>query len=152
MTKFAINMTGNRELGAKINKIIKKLDTAPEKTLNRMVYETQLYGMMVAPRRSGKTALAIKTSGRKNYRVIYTAPVFNKGYAYNIAIDRGLILKGNPSWGQNTNDPRMTDKRSVDDKLYYFVGNDSNEGKTLMFVKKNFKRHVDELGKMIAIS
>jgi hypothetical protein len=139
-------MTGNRELGARINKIIKKIETSSDETLTKMSNEGLLYGIMVAPRRTGATAMNIKARGAKNYRVLYITPTEK---AYNIYIDRGTVPK---KWGTNINDPRMIDKRKREEKLYYFIGNDSVEGKTLKFMKQNFKRHVDELGKQIMVS
>jgi len=145
MVKMNIAMVGNRELGRKINSITKNLERETENTLNKMVYEGQLYGMAVAPRRTGATALNIKTAGSKNYRVLYITPTEK---AYNIYIDRGTVPK---SWGTKKASG-MVDMRDRDDKLYYFVGNDSNEGKTLAFMKNNFGRHVSELGKQIAMA
>jgi len=146
MTRLSIAMTGNRELGARINKIIKKIETSSDETLTKMSNEGLLYGIMVAPRRTGATAMNIKARGAKNYRVLYITPTEK---AYNIYIDRGTVPK---KWGTNINDPRMIDKRKREEKLYYFIGNDSVEGKTLKFMKQNFKRHVDELGKQIMVS
>ena len=148
VVRFAINMVGNRELGAKINRIIKKIDTEPTKTINRMAYEAQLYAMMIAPRRTGATANSIKTRGTKNFREIYVNPIVVRGFPYNTSIDAGKVSR---RWGTRKLPP-TTDMRDRKEKLHYFVGTDAVEGKTLMFVKKNFGRHVNELGKSIAIS
>jgi alanine dehydrogenase len=153
MVKFAINMVGNKELGARINKLIKRIDKETENTLTKMSNETLLFAEMVAPRRTGATALSIKQKVSPKLRVLYMTPLMNQGFAYNVAIDNGNILKANKgNWGTNLNDPRMKDKRKREDKVYFFVGSESVEGKTLAFAKKNFKRHVEDLGHQIAIS
>lgn len=142
---FRIDMVGNVELGAKLTKLIKKIETEPNRTIQRMADEGQYFAMMQAPARTGSLAMNIKRMSGKNYAVLAQGTVAgsanNGNPAYPLLIDQGLVTK---TWGTKFL-PGIKDMRAREEKLYYFVGTDSKKGKTLSFMEKNFPRHVEEL-------
>jgi len=151
MVRITYTVTGNIELGKKLTKLYKRIETEPNRTIQRMADEIQLEAMMLAPKRTGSLAANIRRSGGRNWANVglglVSGSANNGNPSYPMLIDTGHVKD---EWGLMRR-PGMIDTRSREEKLYFFVGNEANEGKTLSYAKKNFPRHVGELVEKIKI-
>jgi hypothetical protein len=135
---IGIRVTGNKQLIAKLDRLSRKLEREPNNIIQRAADEAYLHALVIAPRRTGELAVSIKKQGGNNWARIS----LGNGLGYPTWIDQGIVT---PNWGTNLSDPKMIDKRPRSEKLHFFVGTDSNEGKTLAWTRQNFPNYVDEL-------
>lgn len=135
--KYSTAKSGNVELGKKLNELIRRIESEPRRTIQSMAADIQYHAMMIAPIRTGALANSIKLQAGRNWANV----VLTNQTSYGAHIDRGTVPK---NWGVMKRSG-MIDMRDREDKLYFFVGTESNEGKTLQWARKNVPRYVESL-------